>query len=104
MSRIIAKTLFDPTIEQRFQDFHSANPHVFERIIELLSQVRARGKYRVGMKMIFEVLRWEYFLRTDRPEGEFLLNNDFSSRYSRMVASTRPDLGALLEVRKLRAV
>jgi hypothetical protein len=93
----------DSTIDSRFAEFHEANPYVFRGILTMLNQARMAGKARVGMKMIFEVLRWQHFLRTEHAD-DFLLNNDYSSRYSRLVMATHPELGALLEMRRLRAV
>lgn len=95
--------LFDKTIDQRFAEFHAANPNVFARIVELLREAKHRGKTRTSLKMIFEVLRWESYLYTARDPHEFKLNNSYTSRYSRLVIELYPELGALLETRRLLA-
>jgi len=45
------------SIEQRFLDFHAANPHVYAAIVRLAKQLRASGATAGSMKQIFEVLR-----------------------------------------------
>jgi vacuolar-type H+-ATPase subunit E/Vma4 len=99
----VQRGLFDSTIDQRFAEFDSANPHIYRRIIEMLAEAKRRGKTRIGIKMLLEALRWEEFLRIDRDAGDYRINNSFSSRYARKVIAERPDLGALLETRRLLA-
>lgn len=97
------RSLFDPTIDARFAEFDRANPHIYARVVEMLREAKRLGKTRVGIKMILESLRWEEFLRVDRDAGDYRINNSFSSRYSRKVIAEHPDLGALLETRRLLA-
>ena len=97
------RSLFDKTIDAKFEEFHKSNPHVYARIIERLREAKRRGKTRVGIKLILESLRWEEFLRVDREAGDFRINNSFSSRYSRKVIAEHPELGAMLETRRLLA-
>ncbi len=86
-----------------FLAFHAANPHVYTRLVEMTTQARARGARRVGIASLFEVLRWEHFMATDRPAGEFKLNNSHRAFYVREIQSRRPDLGAMFETRRSAA-
>jgi hypothetical protein len=90
------------TIEQRFQSFHSQNPQVYEALVALAHQAKAHGKTRVGIKALWERMRWDLWLQTDSDE-EFTLNNSFTSRYARLIAQREPDLADLFEFRRLRA-
>jgi hypothetical protein len=88
------------TIDERFAAFHAANPHVYRNLVTLARDLHQDGR-RVGMKMLFEVLRWQH-LRTTGDQG-FTLNNDFSSRYARLIAEREADLADAFELRVLRA-
>ena len=82
-----------------FCEFHRANPHVYIRLLEMARELVTKGHARVGMKMLFEALRWERMLQTD---GEpFKLNNNFHSLYARMLMELNEDLGGVFEVRGL---
>ena len=91
----------EATIQERFEAFHAANPWVAQAIIALAESAKAHGERRVGMKALFERLRWSYNRATvgDR----WKLNNSLTSRYARYVAEVRPDLADLFETRSLRA-
>ena len=81
-----------------FSDYHTANPHVADMLARLARQARARGRTRIGMKMLFEVVRWEHTLTTT---GEFKLNNNLTSRYARLLMNEHPDLAGMFETREL---
>ena len=91
----------DASIQERFEAFHEANPWVLDAFIKLTEDWVARGRKRVGMKMLAEIVRWEYGRQTKG--DEFRLNNSFTSRYSRLLAEKRPDLAPVFETRALRA-
>jgi hypothetical protein len=95
------RSLFDPTIEQRFFDFHRENPQVYTILVSLARQAKAAGKKRIGIKALFERARWDLWLQTRG--DDFRLNNSYSSRYSRMIEDLEPDLRGLFEKRTLRA-
>jgi len=91
----------DATIQQRFEAFHAANPHVFDAIVRLAFKARSHGVQSYGMKGIFELLRWDYSLQT---RGDvFKLNNIFTSRYARLVMDALPELDGFFETRELKA-
>lgn len=93
----------DPTltIQQRFEQFHAANPWVLTALIALAESAKAHGEQRVGVKALFERLRWSYARAT--VGDTWRLNNTWTSRYARLIAEQRPDLADLFETRKLRA-
>ena len=62
---------------------------------------KAHGETRVGVKALFERLRWSYNRAT--VGDSWRLNNSYTSRYARLIAAERPDLAPLFETRKLRA-
>jgi len=87
-----------------FLDFHDRNPEVYDQLVALCRRARSRGVTRVGVGMLWEVLRWEFALYglPDRRET-FKLNNNYRSRYARLIMATEPDLADVFEVRWLRS-
>ena len=83
---------------ERFQEFHGANPHVYANIVRMARQAKDRGRNKIGMPMLFEVMRWNHILKTDSKD-EFKLNNDYIPFYSRLVMKDNPDLEGMFEIR-----
>ena len=92
------------SIQEAFEEFHAANPHVYDALVRLARQCRARGRRRVGIELLFAVLRWEEFMTTDDPSQDtFKLNDHYTSRYARLILQREPDLEGIFEVRTLRS-
>ena len=100
------RSLFDPqppvnlTLEQKFQVFHAANPLVYEALRKLALDLVERGQTRFGISMIYEVVRWRHFMRTNDDTG-WKLNNSYRSRYARLLAANEPQLANVFETRVL---
>jgi hypothetical protein len=91
----------DSRIDREFAEFHAANPHVYDELVMLARRARRAGTTRLGIGMLFEVLRWRHALRTRG--DDFKLNNNYRSRYARMLMDREPDLNGVFEIRELRA-
>lgn len=91
------------TIDERFTAFHQANPWVYTALVRLARSMHDRGHSRVGVGMLFEVLRWNWSLHTIDASSDWKLNNDYRSRYARLIAAQEPDLADVFELRKLTA-
>jgi hypothetical protein len=89
------------TIQAQFEAFHRLNPWVLRALEALTADYLKRGAHRVGIGMLFEVLRWRYATATEG--DEFRLNNNFRSRYVRLLIECHPEWGPAFEVRALRA-
>jgi len=63
--------------DRRFRDFHRDNPEVYEELMVLVRQAMARGRKKIGIKMLWEVVRWNRFLRTT--DEKYKLNNNYHS-------------------------
>lgn len=90
------------SIKARFVAFDESNPRVYRRLVALARQAVARGRTRIGIKMLWEVLRWEFFLETDT-DDDFRLNNNYTAHYARKIMDTEPGLAGIFELRELRA-
>ena len=84
--------------EQRFEAFHSHNPHVYRHIVEIALDLKSRGFTKGGIRMIYERLRWLYAIQTS---GDiYKLNDHFHSYYARLVMATVPALDGFFETRE----
>jgi hypothetical protein len=98
------------TIEQRFWAFHARWPVVYETLLQHAREAHAKGARRIGIRMLWERTRWTLEVETRDPSG-FKLNDQFTSRYSRLLlernASWRgdPERGVppFFETRTLRS-
>jgi hypothetical protein len=89
------------SLTEQFIRFHRANPWVYDALVTLARDLVHRGHRRVGIGMLFEVLRWQYQMRT--VGDDFKLNNNFRSRYARLIMGSEPDLADVFETRELRS-
>lgn len=97
--------LFEPqelTFQERFEEFHRHNPHVYVRLVKLSRELKGRGHDRIGMRMLWEVLRWQSMMRTLREEGDYKLNDHYHARYARRIMEQEPDLEGVFELRRLQ--
>ena len=82
----------DDSIPARFHRFHAANPAVYRALVFLAREFRAkRPSSKMGIGMLYEVLRWNYYMETNSQE-EYKLSNDFRAPYARLIMASEPDL------------
>lgn len=86
-----------------FWAFHNANPEVYYRLVTMARDLKARGRSRIGIKMLFEVLRWEHAMQTTDHASEFKLNNNYAPRYARLIMYRNPELAGIFNTRELRS-
>lgn len=89
------------TIQERFESFHALNGWVLTALERLTEDALAHGRHRLGIKHFVEVLRWQYGRQTTG--DEFRLNNNYSSRYVRLLLDLHPDWAAHFNLRELLA-
>lgn len=70
-------------IEKAFWEFHNKYPQVAGRLYDLAREAKDRGHRRIGIKMLYEVLRWDILLGRVRDTTGLKLNNNYASRYAR---------------------
>ena len=88
-------------IERAFWAFHDDNPHVYDRLVLLSRDLQARGRLRIGIGMLFEVLRWHHAMTTEGDADGFKLNNNYRARYARLIMEREADLAGVFELRRL---
>lgn len=91
-------------LERAFRAFHEAHPTVYQELLTLCLRWVSAGGARWSIKGAFEVLRWEHRLAgLPDPTEEYKLNNDYTSRYSRLLMEREPRLLGLFEQRRLKS-
>lgn len=88
-----------PDLEGEFLSFHSNNPAVYTLLVQLAFEAKNAGKNKVGIKMLWEVMRWKMYLATTGTD--FKLNNNYTSRYARLIMTSVPALYGMFNTREL---
>lgn len=91
----------ESVLQGKFMTFHENNPFIYQTLVRLARQAKKAGKGKIGIGMLWEVMRWEHFLETNDGEG-YKLNNSYRSRYARLIMEQERDLEGIFETRKLR--
>ncbi len=91
----------EDALDERFWRFHRDNPAVYRELCRLARLGRGRGRQRLSIGQLFEVLRWELPVSTNG--DEFRLNNSFRSRYARLL-EREPELAGSFELRELHTL
>lgn len=90
----------DNSIDARFARFHDAHPEVYRQLVALARELVGVGHQRLGIGMLFEVVRWMGMVARDDEEA-FALNNVYRSRYARLIMENEPDLAEVFATREL---
>ncbi|WP_371551479.1 hypothetical protein OG266_38665 [Streptomyces sp. NBC_00554] len=85
-----------PTLTDRFLAFDAEHPYVYRALERLTADRLAAGTSRVGLKALFENLRWQL------PAGVRGLNNSFSALYARKLIEDHPQWAFAFELRRRR--
>jgi hypothetical protein len=92
------------TIQESFVEFHWKHPSVYVGLVRLAREGRRRGRTKLGIGQLFEVLRWEWMIEglPDNHE-QYKLNNNYRSRYARLIMGNEVDLEGIFDVRELKS-
>jgi hypothetical protein len=85
---------------EKFCFFHARNPHIFAELERMARELAARGRKRIGVKLLVERLRYDHYMTSDDPNSQFKLNNSYTSFYARLLIDTHPELRELIETRE----
>lgn len=91
------------SIQEAFEAFHAANPWVLDELVAMAREYRDRGWRRIGAKALVEWLRYRAVSATVDPTCDYKINNNYTSRYARLIVARHPDLADMFCTRQLRA-
>ncbi|MEU2131799.1 hypothetical protein [Streptomyces sp. NPDC018352] len=95
-SRPSARAGARPTIADRFHAFDSAHPYVYRALERLTTERLAAGETRLGLKQLFEALRWRL------PKDMRGLDNNYTALYARKLLGDHPQWAPAFELRRRR--
>lgn len=87
------------TLAEQFAAFDRANPHVYQALRRLALGMVRRGRSRIAIKMLIEVLRWQHDMTTADAFSEFKINNSYAPFYARRLMENEPELEGAFELR-----
>lgn len=85
-----------PTITDQFLAFDAAHPYVYRALEKLTAERMAAGATRIGLKELFEALRWRL------PQGLRGLNNNYTALFARKLIEDHPEWAPAFELRRRR--
>jgi hypothetical protein len=88
------------SLDEKFFQYHSDNPHIFDLFLSYARQVKGAGFKHYGFHTIMHRVRWHLNIETTDPEG-YKMNNNYSSRYARLLAKKNPEFKGFFRNRKL---
>mgnify|MGYP001558648423 FL=1 len=90
---------FERASEAAFERYHADNPQVYEAALRFALDLKRRGRKRLGMKAVFERLRW--WSNVEATAGDSLkLNNNMTAYYARRIMQQTPELAGFFETRR----
>lgn len=98
------------TTQDRFDEFHAANPLVWEQFKVYADQLFAATN-RISPNFIVDRIRWEAAITTTPTRGSgfhvaakksLKINDHFASRYARLYVREFPMLERFVEMREIR--
>ena len=87
------------TLEQRFREFCDRNPHILHELERRALRLHAVGAPRIGVKAIYEAMRYDAAVRTDSTPK---LDNSFTALFARQLIAYHPELSSVIETRTRR--
>ena len=89
---------------ERFLRFHAKHPQVYVLLVRFAREWQYAGHRKCGIKMLWERVRWEIGIE-GLPESvdDWKLNNNYHSRYARLIMRQERGLEGFFETRELRS-
>lgn len=88
------------SLQTEFDAFHKANPGIYRALVKLARKGVEAGANKLGIKQLFEVLRWDEMIRTN--SDLFKLNNNMTAYYARLIMEHEPDLAGIFNTRRTK--
>lgn len=95
--------LFERASERKFRQFHESNPQVYRLLVEYARKAKERGYFSYGIGALWEVVRWDNHLKFALSGVEPKMNNNYRSRYARLIMEREPDLRGFFHLRELKS-
>ena len=89
--------------KKKFWDFHNANPQVYTTLVTMARTFRSRRPdQRIGIKTLWECIRWDYWLSV-ATDDEFKLSNSYTAFYARLIMVKNQELKGIFQLKQSEA-
>ncbi len=88
-------------LDRDFKVYHQENPRVFELLRFYCAEVYRNGHRHYSIDAIMHRVRWHIDIETKDSDG-YKMNNNYTSRYARLLMSTFEQLEGFFRIRKLK--
>ena len=85
---------------KKFNEYHASNPQVSTLFRRFAVEAKESGFRNFGAKAVMARVRWETAIKT---KGTFKINNNYTSRYVRLLEIIDPSFVGLFRKKELRA-
>lgn len=86
-----------------FRVFFYNNPHVWYTLYEMVNDAVTAGARNLSIKHALGAIRWNMNIKTNKQEGEYKINDAYTSLYAAIMAENYPELACHFEQRKLKS-
>lgn len=87
------------TLQERFEQFHTANPHIYDMLVELSRKMKAKKNMRQwSVYAAYELVRYQWNPQT-RTFDDYKLPNEFRPLYSRLIMQQESDLDGFFRIK-----
>ena len=88
-------------LDKQFERYHAENPHVFELFRRFAFMAKNSGRTKYSARAIYHRMRWHMDIEVKG--DDYKLNNNYSSRYARLLIQKFPEFEGFFETRTLRS-
>lgn len=107
VNQLLSVPLFDGCSREDlklFVEYHDSRPWIWKQFskfsLDLLPIAKKKGK-KFGAKLIMERVRWEHEFSVEENKGDdFMISNDFTALYARLLAWKIPIFESIFEFKK----
>jgi hypothetical protein len=86
-------------LEERFEEFHRNNPHIYDMLVELSRKMKAKKNlYQWSIYAAYELVRYQWNCHT-RSFDDYKLPNEYRPLYSRLIMTNESDLDGFFRIK-----
>lgn len=89
--------------DKKFLEFHQKNPQVYLELVKQAHRARAKGHRKISITLLINVVRWEVMMNTADANSTFKINNNYASRYARMIMNHEPGFEEIFNTREMKS-
>ena len=87
-------------LEEKFNEFHESNPHVYRKLEELALKAIAVGFEHYGIRTLLENVRWHVDMTTT--DDRFKIGNNHAPYYARLFHKLNPEHSGFFITHKVK--